>query len=1384
MSIMLQISIPLLVTAAVLVGIAIRRKYCKPETVIVVLVLVSLGVGLLLSNPKTGAAQSNQAPGVDTARSDAASLVLAQQYITLGEYDAASDILEELDRTCADHEDVQLTRARLAMLTGDYATAISMYQVAGKAEKELDQAQLLQQADAVNSDAVVSYLSNHGYDPSEYGLKASDVSPKADAAGVRSDILDAVQAQIAQSQQTHGEDVVEAAKAASAITVDFRRSVENSGYYDAAEMKQHTDALNRLMASSEDLEANPYLREARMKGYVAQGRYRKIAQSAGTYTTDRELVVLTELLVSGMIDQQDFSEEYNNVDRKKAEELIAHCHKVLEKNKAGLSEEQYRLYYNRIEQFRNRVSDPVLYMLRYALSSSAYGSNQAMRSKLFMALAKLEYSQGNVADADGYVKDALGTSCDSDDHDYRVPMSQLVAVVQGKGDSEEVKNVSKYVDKALDHSASDGIPTDLLHIENTQDDDYDSDRYNDDTGGAYGEDPNVPEFGQDHKDFGDHMEDTVVTAEAMLNIGVINKDDFPNIHARVQIQSHKWETVEDIRQHLSVWDCGSSIIAFSLEKMEFQRARIVLLCDVSGSMYENKQALKDAIVAFASNMVEGEEVSVICFDSKIVFQSPFSSDPNVVASYAEEIDTGGNTALYKSACEVLKQFTPDINSNDVIIAMTDGQDGSNVSKADMYNELGALAASKGVTVYTMGLGSSVDVDYLKQMADVCNGSFLYAKDTDTMNTFYDFIHGQMKNQYVLSYTAKNRTLNQRKLKIALLEEMSSKEKEYFLQDVIYTDADSDSYDPYIAVDSELSLYGLATKFLYKSSSEQQIMLIGSGFDAGDDVELQLTGSVQYDLKPSYVSATSYSVTIPASIATGTYDLTVTIRGESFTLEKELTVAAYGTQKSFQFGDYHFTALNSQVNDDGDTVLSGNVTMNGWLIFKGDVTVLGDYTGTEWARIKDESGASIVYDPATSRGLAKVLSDFGIPLSVPKLGEFDIYGTPYTAREYEDFRVDKVKFLDNINVMFMRFENGSICVYPDMLRLQGLNYHYNLPFQEQLIRNLKLGKKYQADADTDVLLGATEIAMVGQVKYKDMDQGISMVSLPLVLKEFSVEADTLKNNYKLEGEVTLKTLKDSGSLLLSFGVENGRFDSFGLQVDKDGLSVPLLKTPIPVSMSKFGFELSGFSQYESDDSTLSKVLGTNIAIKFQVDVGNLRDIVPAISKVIDEDDVALATLSNCKLSLNLKEFRLAFDADVVLATVLDIGKCEIELGKFKYTNALIGYYNEEQYGLRAKLTIGSTWDTTNLAMKLQGSGELALGYPYTGIWLDGDFDFDVGWWILSKEFSVGGDALIGIYKNSSGNAQFSIIVRGTKSNGSYTGFHLYITKASGFQIAKY
>ncbi len=1359
MGILLQISIPLAVTLAALILIAVLRKYIKLEVIAVCTVVLALSVGGIVLTFKQANDDNSLKKGSDSM---ILSLCLADSYMKEGNYDAAEDILADLSEHSADDIRVMVASARLALLKGDYGTALTLYENTGRAtEEEKGYAMNLWSQGVANDNAIIKYLTKKGFNPSDYGLTKVEIK-SISYDEVKTKILSAIDEDIEGYKKKLGKDAKSVLDYISTVLEKFN-SLVDTGYSDKDGLDDALSGIEKIMKKNKSFNGNLHLRLALLKGYTANGDYDKIAASAGENTTADELVVITELYTKGLVERKDFSKEYVAIDKDKVKEIAELCKDIVKENKGDIPEEKYDKYKEQIDHLKNQTDDTVAFALREDLLTKASSGSDEMKSKSYLALAKLENHVGNDALADMYIEEAMGTSSLSDDDNYRIPMSQLTSIVQGTADSSEVKNVAIYVDNALNNSLSEGFKAEAFKDNSSSGDNEDGEKKN---------------------SFSTEMTNKINESTATINIGVINKTGFPNVEARIQVQSNKWTTLEELKNNLIVYDCGSKIEDFTLEKLTFQKSRIILLCDISGSMSGSERNLKDAVVSFAQKMKPGEEVAVIGFSGSVEFITPFSSDKDTVASYADRLNTSGGTALYNSLMESLDLLTQDVNVNNIIIAMTDGQDGNSITEYKMYNEMGAKAAERGVTVYTLGLGQGVDTDYLSMMADSGNGSFLYAEDKEKLENFYDFIHGQLSNQYVLKYTAKNKTKNERKLEISVNEEIGAAEKLYYLKDREYSDEGKDSYNPYTVVDGEITVYGLSAKFLYKSSSEQTLYLRGTGFDSGDDVSLRISGNVKYTLKAEYMDSETYKVTIPPEVANGVYDVNISIADYSTVLESELSIAVPGTQKNFRFGSYNFTALSSYVDESGATVLSGNVVMNGWLFFKGDLKITNRYGNSDRVWIEDNSGAYISYSTALSQGLAKNLAEKGISVSLGKLNSFCLYGDKYTPGEYESFPVEKIYVGEELNILFLVVENFNMAIYPDVLIFQGMNFHYDLPFQKQLMRNFDIGGYEKINIDSDMLFGATEIAFRGKVEYSNDDEpDFTMVSLPLVMDKFTVEIDTLKNDYLLEGGVKFKALKDMlDGIEFSFGVKSGRFDSIGLKAT--GIDVPIISTPIPVSIGDFGYSLDGFSGEESDKNLLDRLLKTVVNVEFSVDVASLNAYLPKIAKLIDGENVALATLDNCKLSLPLSEFRLSFEADLVLATVLDVGKCRISMGKYDYTNELLGYYDEAQYGLQAAITLGSTYEFNNLSLQLDATGEVTVGYPYTGIYANGNADFDLNWLIFKKDFDVAGDFLIGAYKNTSDNLQFSVIVRGTNTNGEYSGFHLYITRKSGLGVYTY
>jgi len=1404
----LQAAIPLFICLVVLIAVAVVRKYGKTEVFVICLALFAAGLTSVFVPLSPFAAVQGTEVG-EITNSDVASLALAQQYMVEGDYNKAAEVLDELQKSNADDKEVLLAKARCSLLLANFNSAKLLYDSLDSApKKEVEMVNALAAASSYqNYGAIAHQIKEDGGDPTKYGFKTASKSAFS-YEDAKKTVTDSIKSNLEKIEKDYGEEFIRGIKNTISLNRYFDSFLADGYCSDIQDVKNGLNELKEMMEEESDLLSNSHMRAARLRGNAIIGDYADIAEMADENVSPEEAIILSELYLRGYIKEEDFSDSFVKTDLERREAVLDACSETLKKKRKDLSEEEYSKYHAVIDALKEGLERPAFAIIKEGIQKEAKSGRSVLKSKCFLALAKIEQSRGNKDKTSSYLSDALHSAQDSDDENYRLPMGQMLSVIQGNSQSSEVKNIAKYVDSALDNALPLDVqiitpPVEIVDGENSNDStEENSDQYGDtnqdnqnpdEDGNKKDKQTDTTAMEYNEEEFRGEMTEIVSQGSATMNIGVINKDEFPDVKARIQIQSSKWSSFDEIKRNLIVFDCGSYIQDFTLEKLEFKRSNIILLCDISGSMNGNIPQLHEAVTSFADKMLPGEKVAVVGFDSDIVFIEEFTADPEKVKKAADKLyDGGGGTALYSSLVECLEQMKADINANNIVIAMTDGQDGDSVGEGEMYQTINGLCAKNGITVYTLGLGGSVNTDYLEHMATCGNGSFLYIETIEDLESFYDFIHGMLHNQYILSYTAKNRTKNERKLEISMNEEMGNAQKTYYLVDPVYTDEGKDAYNPYVVEDVKLLVNGLNTKFLYKSSQDHTVSLKGNGFDEGDDIDVRLVGNVRYQLKAKFVDKKTYEITIPTEVSVGTYDLSVSVAGSNFELKSELTIAAYGTEKTFTFGSYTFTALSSYVNENENTVLSGNVTMNNWLRFKGDIEISGNYNNAEMVSITDRHGVYISYSTSVAHGLAYTMADWGLPVSFPALGTFNIYSQRYDPSDYKNFRTSDIEVGAVINMATLIAENPSVSVYPDMLELQVLNVGLDLPFQEQIMKGF--GKetlaKFKAKSEVQILVGATSVGLNAEVSYSDgadYDEKVTgefvFVSLPLKLSKLELSINTMENDYSISAGVAFKALKDmEAGLEFGFEVDGGKFESVYLQTD--GVDVPLMETPVPISIGNFGIELAGFSKYESNQDTLSKALGTKVTSKFEVDCGKLKTKFPKIAKLLDAEDAALASLKDCELSLQLKELRILFDADVELFGVLDIGECSVSLGCFDYTNALIGYYNEDEVGLRVKLTAGIDWKTGELKMQAQGSAEAVLGMPYSGLWLNGKANFEVGWWIFRTDFDVSGDVLLGVYKNSSDNLQFSAIVRGVNSKGEYSGFHAYVTKATGFDVYSY
>lgn len=146
---------------------------------------------------------------------------------------------------------------------------------------------------------------------------------------------------------------------------------------------------------------------------------------------------------------------------------------------------------------------------------------------------------------------------------------------------------------------------------------------------------------------------------------------------------------------------------------------VVLVIDHSGSMSDlsggkdNLELAKEAAISTLDLLESSDQIGVVAFDDTYTWVVPLqkAADKDAIKSKIAGISIGGGTSIYPAvnvAADTLIEDTSEIRH---IILLTDGQDGYT-----QYEPLYTKLDSNYITLSTVGVGASVDVNIMQELA--------------------------------------------------------------------------------------------------------------------------------------------------------------------------------------------------------------------------------------------------------------------------------------------------------------------------------------------------------------------------------------------------------------------------------------------------------------------------------------------------------------------------------------------------------------------------------------------------------------------------------------------------------------------------------------------
>lgn len=197
---------------------------------------------------------------------------------------------------------------------------------------------------------------------------------------------------------------------------------------------------------------------------------------------------------------------------------------------------------------------------------------------------------------------------------------------------------------------------------------------------------------------------------------------------------------------------------------------VALVLDVSGSMAgEPLENAKEAANNFLDNLAPQDRAAIVAFRTSVNLDDPFPQlDPsrehdfttdhgalhNLVNGLSATLGVG-KTCLYDATFKAVKMTARQSAGRRAVLVFTDGretpQEGCSVLKDDdPINE----ARQAGVPVFTVGLGSEVDPNYLRRLALTTGGTYQQATDSAQLAPLFQSIADQLKQQYMVAFRSR------------------------------------------------------------------------------------------------------------------------------------------------------------------------------------------------------------------------------------------------------------------------------------------------------------------------------------------------------------------------------------------------------------------------------------------------------------------------------------------------------------------------------------------------------------------------------------------------------------------------------------------------------
>jgi Ca-activated chloride channel homolog len=208
-------------------------------------------------------------------------------------------------------------------------------------------------------------------------------------------------------------------------------------------------------------------------------------------------------------------------------------------------------------------------------------------------------------------------------------------------------------------------------------------------------------------------------------------------------------------------DGAQQVNSFSAEEAPFAAA---ILIDMSGSMGYKFSLVRVAAASFIDHIRENDQVAVYGFNNKVRLLQEFS-DSRDISDYVWDAKAEDSTRLYDCIDEAIEALMKRSEKRRAVLMISDGWDSS--SHKASFDSVMKKALSAGVTIHTLDLiedGALTGSDAfplrrgrgeMRTFAELTGGRYVHSPQGETLETEFNGLVDELRNQYTLTYYSTN-----------------------------------------------------------------------------------------------------------------------------------------------------------------------------------------------------------------------------------------------------------------------------------------------------------------------------------------------------------------------------------------------------------------------------------------------------------------------------------------------------------------------------------------------------------------------------------------------------------------------------------------------------